>query len=175
MPSSCVSLTALWAGSGGRRPNKALQPTRRREWELRQGDELVAELSLPALRSGGSARAGERELEIATHGLFKREHVLADAGSGEEVARIRGHTVDLRGVERAEWKSLGRREGHGFVGPDGEPWLRAKVSSGLVRTTGQVEIAAGHDPALPALIAAYLLIRKADEAAAAASATVAAT
>jgi hypothetical protein len=53
--------------------------------------------------------------------------------------------------------------------------LRAKVSSGPFRTTGQIEVAAGHDPALPALIAAYLLIRKAEEAAAAASASVAAT
>jgi hypothetical protein len=152
-----------------------LQPTRRREWELRRGDELVAELSLPALRSGGSARAGDRELAIGTHGLFKREHVVTDAASGEEVARVRGHAVELRGIESAEWKSLGRGAGHGLVGPDGEPWLRAKVSSGAFRTTGEVEVAAGHDPALPALIAAYLLIRKADEAAAAASATVAAT
>ena len=152
-----------------------VQPTRRREWELRQGDELIAELSLPALRSGGSARAGERELAIATHGLFKREHVLTDAATGEELARIHGHTVELRGIERADWKSLGRGQGYGLVGPDGEPWLRATVKSGTFRTTGQVEIAAGHDPALPSLIAAYLLIREADEAAAAASATLAAT
>ena len=34
-----------------------LQPTRRREWELRQGEELVAELSLPAMRSGGRGSA----------------------------------------------------------------------------------------------------------------------
>src|SRR5262245_46793530 len=135
----------------------------------------MAELSLPALRSGGSARAGDRELAIATHGLFKREHVFTDAATGEEPARIRGHTVELRGIERADWKSLGRGQGYGLVGSDGEPWLRAKVKSGTFRTTGQVEIAAGHDPALPSLIAAYLLIRKADEAAAAASATLAAT
>jgi hypothetical protein len=152
-----------------------LQPTRRREWELRRGDELVAALSLPALRSGGSARAGDRELAIQTHGLFKREHVVTDAASGEELARVRGHVVELRGIENAEWKSLGRGAGYGFVGLDGEPWLRAKVSSGAFRTTGQVEVAAGHDPALPALIAAYLLICKAEEAAAAASASVAAT
>jgi hypothetical protein len=152
-----------------------LQPSRRREWELRNGDELVAELSLPAMRIGGSGRAGDRALAISTHGLFKREHIVADAATGEVLARVRGHAVELRGLESAEWKSLGRRSGHGLVGPEGEPWLRAKVSSGAFRTTGQVEIAAGHDPALPALIAAYLLIRRAEEAAAAASATVAAT
>jgi hypothetical protein len=151
------------------------QPTRRREWELREGDELVAELSLPALGSGGRASAAGRELEIRTQGILRREHVVVDAATGEELARVRGHAVELRGIESAEWKSLGRGRGSGLVGPDGEPWLRAMVKSGMFRTTGQVEIAVGHDPALPSLIAAYLLIRKADEAAAAASATVAAT
>jgi hypothetical protein len=152
-----------------------LQPTRRREWELRQGDELVAALSLPALRGGGRGRAGEREVELRSRGLLRREHLVVDAATGEELARVRGHAVELRGIEGAEWKSLGRSQGSGLVGPDGEPWLRAKVSTGAFRTTGQVEVAAGHDPALPSLIAAYLLIRKADETAAAASATVAAT
>jgi hypothetical protein len=152
-----------------------LQPTRRREWELRQGDELVAELSLPAMRSRGRGSAGGRELEIRTHGILRREHVVVDATTGEELARVHGHTVELRGLESVDWKALGRGQGYGLVGPDREPWLRAKVSSGITRTSGQVEVAAGHDPALPSLIAAYLLIRKTDEAAAAASATVAAT
>ena len=152
-----------------------LQPTRRREWEIRQGDELVAELNLPAMRSRGRGSAGGRELELRTHGILRREHVVVDAATGEELASVRGHTVELRGIERADWKSLGRGRGYGLVGPDGEPWLRATVKSSTFRTTGQVEVAAGHDPALPSVIAAYLLIRKADEAAAAASATVAAT
>ena len=152
-----------------------LQPTRRREWELRQGDELVAGLSVPALRSRGRGSAGGREVELSTRGLLRREHLVVDAATGEELARVRGHTVELRGSESAEWKSLGRGQGSGLVGPDGQPWLRAKVSSGAFRTTGQVEVAAGHDPALPSLLAAYLLVRKADETAAAASATVAAT
>jgi hypothetical protein len=152
-----------------------LQPSRRREWELRQGDELVAALSLPALKSGGRGTARDRAVELRTRGLLRREHFVVDAATAEELARVRGHTVELRGIETAEWKSLGRGQGSGLVGPDGEPWLRARVSTGAFRTTGQVEVAAGHDPALPALIAAYLLIRKADETAAAASATVAAT
>jgi hypothetical protein len=152
-----------------------LQPTRRRTWEIRRGDELVAELRLPAMHSGGRASAAGRELEIRARGLLKREHVVVDAATGEELARVRGRAVEVRGIERAEWKSLGRGSGYGLVGPDGEPWLRAKVSSGTFRTTGQIEVAAGHDPALPALIAAYLLIRKAEEAAAAASASVTAT
>jgi hypothetical protein len=151
------------------------QPTLRRRWEIRRGDELVATLRLPAMRSGGRASAAGRELEIRTHGLLKREHLVVDAATGEELARVHGRAVEVRGIESAEWKSLGRGAGHGLVGPDGEPWLRAKVSSGPFRTTGQIEVAAGHDPALPALIAAYLLIRKAEEAATAASASVAAT
>jgi hypothetical protein len=152
-----------------------LQPSRRREWELRQGDELVATLSLPALRGGGRGTARGREIEFRTRGLLRREHLVVDAATAEELARVRGHAVELRGLESAEWKSLGRGEGSGLVGPDGEPWLRAKVSSGLFRTTGQVEVAPGHEPALPSLLAAYLLIRKAEETAAAASATVTAT
>ena len=88
---------------------------------------------------------------------------------------MRGRTLELRGVERAEWRSLGRGAGYGLVGPDGEPWLRGKVSAGVLHTTGQIEVAPGHDVAVPALLAAYLLIRKVEEAAAASAATVAAT
>jgi hypothetical protein len=152
-----------------------VQPTRRREWELRHGDEKVAELRLPAMLGAGSARAGDRGLTIRAHGIFRREHVLADDATGEEVASVRGRTLELRGVERAEWKSLGRGAGYGLVGPDGEPWLRAKVSAGAFRTTGQIEVAPGHDIAVPGLLAAYLLIRKVEEAAAASAATVTAT
>ena len=151
-----------------------VQPMRRREWELRRGDEKVAELRLPALRSGGSAQAAGRELAIRTRGLFRREHTVVDAATGEEVASVRGRTLELRGVERAQWKSLGRGS-YGLIGPDGQPWLRAKVSSSTFRTTGQIEVAPGHDVAVAALLAAYLLIRKVEEAAAASAATVAAT
>jgi len=50
------------------------------------------------------------------------------------------------------------------------------VSSGLFRTTGQLEVAPGHDVAVPAVLAAYLLIRTAEEvASSAAGATVVAT
>ena len=152
-----------------------VQPTRRREWELRHGDEKVAELGLPAMLGAGSARAGDRGLTIRARGIFRREHVLADDATGEEVASVRGRTLELRGAERAEWKSLGRGAGYGLVGPDGQPWLRAKVSAGAFRTTGQIEIAPGHEIAVPALLAAYLLIRKVEEAAAASAATVSAT
>jgi hypothetical protein len=155
-------------------PLALVQPTRRHEWELRRGDEKVAALRLPAMRSGGSAQAAGRELSIRTRGLLRREHTLVDASTGEEVASVHGRTLELRGVEPAQWKALGRGS-YGLVGADGEPWLRAKASAGLVRTTGQIEVAAGHEVAVPALVAAYLLIRKVEEAAAASAATVAAT
>ena len=152
-----------------------VQPTRRRQWELRRGEETVAELRLPAVRAGGSARVGDRELMIRARGILWREHTLLDEATGEEIALVRGRTVELRGVERAEWRSLGRGAGQGLVGADGEPWLRGKVSAGAFRTSGQIEVAPGHDIAIPALLAAYLLIRKVEEAAAASAATVAAT
>lgn len=152
-----------------------LQPTRKREWELRHGDELVAELHLPSLRRGGTARVGGRDLEIRSSGVLRTEQVVVDAATGEGLARVRRNVLERPGLEPAEWKSLGRGRGHGFVDGEGEPWLRAKVSSGLFRTTGQVEVAPGQDGALPALLAAYLLIRKAEQAASAASTAVVVT
>jgi len=149
-----------------------VQPTRRREWELRMGDDVVAELRLPSLKRGGTAVVGGRVLRIEAKGVFKTEQRVLDAASGEELARITGRTAQFGGGEQAEWKSLGRRAGSGFVGPDGEAWLRAKVRSGLFQTTGQIEVAAGHDVAVPALLAAYLLIRRAEQAASAATAVV---
>jgi len=147
------------------------QPTRRREWELRHGEELLASLQLPAMRRGGKARVGDRELEIRASGLLKVEHLVVDAGTGEEVATVRQNVLEGPGLDESSWTSLGRGKGHGFVTADGEPWLRAKVSSGLIRTSGQLEVAPGHEVAVPALMAAYLLMRKAEEVASSVAAT----
>lgn len=152
-----------------------VQPTRRRTWEIRRGSEVVAELRLPSLKRGGTALVGGRELRIDAKGVVKTEHRVLDDATGEELARVAGRTARFGSVEEAEWKSFGRRLGSGFVGQDGEPWLRAKVRSGLFQTTGQIEVAAGHDVAVPALLAAYLLIRKAEQAASSAGAVVVAT
>ena len=89
-----------------------VQPTRKREWQLRQGDHVVAELHLPALKRDGEARVGDRELELRVSGLLRPEHVLVDASTGEEVARVRRKQVVLAS-EQAEWKSLGRGRGLG--------------------------------------------------------------
>jgi len=45
------------------------------------------------------------------------------------------------------------------------------VSSRLIRTSGQLEVAPEHEVAFPALLAAYLLIRKAEEVASGVAAT----
>src|SRR5689334_23266587 len=105
-----------------------VQPTRRRAWELRRGDELVAELALSLFKRGARATIGSRDLEIRARGTLRTEHLVVDSETEEMLARVRGRTLELAGGERAEWKSLGRGQGHGFVGSGGEPWLRAKVS-----------------------------------------------
>jgi hypothetical protein len=152
-----------------------VQPKRSRQWEIRRGDELLASLQLPAFRRGGRAEVAGQELTIEAHGLFRVEHVLRDQVTREQVARIRPEgrrqVIELAGRE-LEWRSLGRGKGHGVVGPDGEPLLRAKVTSGVFRTNGELWADAGlsdGDARLLALLASYLLIRKAEENAAVAS------
>jgi hypothetical protein len=152
-----------------------VQPKRSRRWEIRRGDEMLASLQLPALRRGGRAEVEGRELTIETHGLFRVEHVLRDRVTHEQIARIRPdgrrQVLELAGRD-FEWRSLGRGKGHGLVGPDGEPVLRAKVRSGVFRTSGEVwadaDISDG-EARLLALLASYLLISKAEETAAAVS------
>ena len=152
-----------------------VQPTRSRQWEIRRGDQTLASLQLPALRRGGRAEVGGQELTIEARGLFRVEHVLRDRVTREQVARIRPEgrrqVLELPGRELG-WKSLGRGEGHGVVGPDGEPLLRAKVKSGVFRTNGELwadaDLSDG-EARLLALLASYLLIRQAEETAAVAS------
>ena len=116
-----------------------------------------------------------RRLTIEAHGLFRVEHVVRDQVTHEQVARIRpqGRRRVLEYADRElEWRSLGRRKGYGFVGPDGEPLLRARVTSGVFRTNGEVWAQPGlsdGDARLLAVLSSYLLIRKAEETAAAAS------
>jgi hypothetical protein len=147
------------------------QPTRKRKWQLRRGDEVVAELELPSVRRGGKGRVGVREVAFEVRGLFRVEHAVTELAGGAELARVRGGKVELEG-EALQWRSLGRGQGYGLQDRAGGTVLRGKVSRGLTRTTGQVEVEAGRDAGLPALLAAYLLIRKAEEDEAAAVTTV---
>ena len=154
-----------------------VQPRLRREWELRRGDEAVALLSLSLFRSGAEARVGGRQLVIERQGRMRSESLVRDPVTGELLARLhsegRRRLVEVGG-RVAEWKRLGRKEGHGFVDSEGAPFLRARVKTGLTRTGGEVEIAPGipeQDGLVLALLASYLLIRKAEEDASVAATT----
>jgi hypothetical protein len=159
-----------------------IQPSLRREWQLRRRDNVAATLRIPLFRRGASAESAGRRLEIVRQGGIRSEYLVRDETTQERLARLRpeGRRRVLEFADRtAEWKRLGRKEGHGFVGPDGEPFLRAKVTSGLFHTNGEVEIdddVPEQDALALALLASYLLIRKAEEdASAATAATTAAT
>ena len=122
-----------------------VQPSLRREWQLRRGDDVIATLQIPLLRRGASADLAGRSLEIARVGGLRAEYVVLDGMTQEQLAHLRpdGRRRLLETADRtAEWKRLSRKEGYGFVGPDGEHFLRAKVSSGFAHTNGEVEVAA---------------------------------
>jgi len=149
-----------------------VQPSLRREWELRGDGQVLARMRLPLLRRGASVEVGTRELEIARVGGLRSEHAVRDLVTREELAHQRGNKIDLGG-RTAEWKRLGRKEGHGFVGPEGELLVRVKISSGLLHTNGEAEAGesvAEQEALVLALLGSYLLIRKAEDDAAAAGA-----
>jgi len=159
-----------------------VQPSLRREWQLRSGGDVMATLQIPLLRRGAFAEVAGRRLKIARGGGLRAEYTVLDEATQEQLARLRpdGRRRLLETSDRtAEWKRLSRKEGYGFVGPDGVHFLRAKVSSGLVHTSGEVEVADDvleQEAFLLALLASYLVIRKAeDDASAAAGSTAAVT
>jgi hypothetical protein len=81
-------------------------------------------------------------------------------------------------LRTADRKRLGGKGQYGFVGRGGEPLVRAKVRSGFIRSSGDVEITRHLDEGdaiVVALLACYLLIRRNEEAAAGAAASTAAT
>ena len=150
-----------------------VQPSLRREWELRRNGQLAARMRLPLLRRGASLEVGTRELEIARVGGLRSEHAVRDTVTRQELVRQRGGKVELGG-RSAEWKRLGRKEGHGFVGSEGELLVRVKISTGLLHTNGEAEAGEGvaeWDALVLALLGCYLLIRKAEDEAAAAGAS----
>src|SRR5262245_44671378 len=151
-----------------------VQPSLRREWELRRHGQVLARMRLPTFRRGASVEVGTRELEIARVGGLRSEHAVRDRVTREELVRQRGGRVEL-GDRAVEWKRLGRKEGHSFVGPEGELLVRVRISSGLLHTNGEAEAGEGvpeQDALVLALLGSYLLRRTADdEAAAAAAAT----
>jgi hypothetical protein len=75
-------------------------------------------------------------------------------------------------------RSLGWGSAYGFVDAAGKSLVRGKISPGLTRTNGEIEVAdslSETDVLLAAALTAYLLIRKADDNASATAGSVAAT
>lgn len=158
-----------------------VQPKLRRAWELRRGDEVVASLRIPLLRRGAEIEVGDQKLAIEPSGLVRTSVAVRDTATGDErmrVVRENLHRVLELGGQRTEWRSLGWGSTYGFVDAAGEPLVRAKVSQGLTRTNGEIEVAdslPADEALLAAALTAYLLIRRAEDTASAGASTVAAT
>ena len=149
-----------------------VQPSaRRRLWELRSGDEAVASLEIPVFRSTALAETPDRRLRIERQGGLRAGYAVIDARDGSEVARLRAErgrrVLELDGLT-AEWKNLRRGRGFAFVDPEDMPLLTAKVRTGLVRSSGELELdprLSEHQATVAALLACYLLIRRNEQAA----------
>lgn len=160
---------------------RLVQPKLRRAWELRRGDEVVATLRIPFLRRGAEIEVGGQRFALERSGLVRTSVAVRDTATGEE--RVRIGRENLRrvlelGGQRTEWRSLGWGSTYGFVGPDGEPLVRGKVSQGITRSNGEIEVADSlpeNEALLAAALTAYLLIRKAEDNASAAAGSVTAT
>ena len=158
-----------------------VQPKLRRAWELRRGDEVFASLRIPLLRRGAEIEIGDQKLAIEPSGLVRTSVAVRDTATGDErmrVVRENLHRVLELGGQRTEWRSLGWGSTYGFVDAAGEPLVRAKVSQGLTRTNGEIEVAdslPADEALLAAALTAYLLIRRAEDTASAGASTVAAT
>ncbi|HSS81641.1 MAG TPA: hypothetical protein VLK24_10635, partial [Gaiellaceae bacterium] len=141
----------------------------------------VATLRIPLLRRGAEVEIGGRKLTLEPSGLIGTSVAVRDTATGEErtrIAREKLHRVLELGGQRTEWRSLGWGSSYGFVGPDGEPLVRGKVSAGLTRTKGEIEVSDSlpeREALLAAALTAYLLIRRAEDNASAAAGSVAAT
>jgi hypothetical protein len=136
----------------------------------------------PCSAAGRLRELAGRRLEIAREGGLRAEYLVRDAATQEQLAHLRpdGRRRLLETADRtAEWKRLSRKEGYGFVDPAGEPFLRGKISSGVFHTNGEVDVAddvPDQEAFVLALLASYLVIRKAeDDASAAAGSTAAVT
>jgi hypothetical protein len=149
-----------------------VQPrARRREWALRTGDEVRAVLRLSTFRSGAEAEAAGRPLSIEQDGWWRPEHVVRDRRTDEEIARLRRSKLELGG------RTLTWRRSR-FVDESGEPLVAVKIKSGLLRSSGEVTLAAAvpdPDALVMAVLAVYLILRRNAAAAAGATAAVGAT
>jgi len=132
--------------------------------------------------SGGRAQVGAEHWLIQRRGRFRSEYAIIDEDRGNELASVRrdGRRRLLEFEGRvAEWKRLGRKSGFGFVSSDGTPLLAARVRTGVLRSSGNVQVDSSmpeRERLLASDLAVYLLIRRNEEqAASSAAATTAAT
>jgi hypothetical protein len=152
-----------------------MQPLLRRAWVLRRGDEVLGTLRTSLFRRGGEADVAGLRLEIEREGGVRAAYRIRDATTQEERALFApqgGRYVLELGDLSAEWRRLDWRGGYGFVDPDGRPIVQAKIASGIARTSGEVEVTDDlpeEDAVIAALMAAFLLIRKAEATASAAA------
>ena len=142
---------------------------------------MVATLRIPLLRRGAEIEIGDQKLAIEPSGLVRTSVAVRDTATGDErmrVVRENLHRVLELGGQRTQWRSLGWGSTYGFVDAADEPLVRGKVSQGLTRTNGEIEVADSlpeDEALLAAALTAYLLIRRADDNASAGASTVAAT
>ena len=137
-------------------------------------------LRIPTFRTGVRAEGAGRSLRIDRHGRVRARYAVVDEATDSVLARLepdgRRRMLRLDGLT-AEWKRLGHKHGFGFVDADGQTLLSARVRTGLIRSSGEVEINAPLDERqaiVGALLACYLLIRRNEEAAAGAAGSTAA-
>jgi hypothetical protein len=141
----------------------------RRDWQLLRDGEVRGRLRMPAFRGAVEGEAAGRTVRIERGGRSRSDRVVRDALTGETVATLRrdGRRLLLEQPDRVcEWKRLEDRRWHGFVDPAAGAIVRARIHSGLARTSGEVEIDTSvreEDALVAALLACFVLIRKRDE------------
>jgi hypothetical protein len=140
---------------------------------------VFVRLRIPSRRSRASAEAAGRALRIESRGHLRTDYVVHDETTGEDVAHLRraGRQLLLELDGRVvSWKRLGRKEGYGFVTPEGKSLVRATSRSGLARISGELQIDSDLNEQaalIAALLASYLLIRRHQDAAASVAVTTA--
>lgn len=156
--------------------------TAKRTYELRAGDQVLATLARPSVwRESRVGTAADGTWTLARVGVFRTRIVVADAGSGAEIARLARSgwtgnlTLTLPDMRRYQWRN-GNMWGSKWAWLDdaGHPLMRFK-QFGILKTQCAVviELPAATDPHLTllAILGWYLMmLTQADAAGAAAAA-----
>jgi len=158
----------------------------RREFELRDGDELVATLRFrSAFGSFATAETAEGSWTFKRVGFWSTRVTICPAGSEQEIAAFRnstwhgGGTLELADGRRYRASTNFWQSRYEFQDPAEKPLVRFQRIGGLFHLSAQVEIAqaAAELPELPWLVALgwYLAVKMHDDAGGAAAAAAAAS